>query len=44
MLSFTSDSNGTNRRSEVHKTIETGACIDEDDIDSDEDRLRAELG
>jgi hypothetical protein len=43
-LSLTSDSKGTNRRGEAHKSIEPGACIGEDDIESDEDRLRAELG
>lgn len=43
-LSFTSDSNGANRRSEAHRIFQTGLCIDEDDIESDEDQLRAELG
>jgi hypothetical protein len=43
-LSFTSDSKGANRRGESHDTIEPDACLDEDDIESDEDRLRAELG
>ena len=43
-FSPTSDSKGTNRRGKAHKSIEPGACIDEDDIESDEDRLRAELG
>lgn len=43
-LSVISDSKGTNRRGEAHNTIGCGACIDEDDIESDEDRLQAELG
>ena len=39
---------GSSRRMEkcdgAHKTIDVGAAVDENDIDSDEDRLQAELG
>jgi hypothetical protein len=43
-LSFTRGSKGTNRHDRVHKTIGFGASINENDIESDEDRMQAELG